>query len=222
MGNIKQDIRKQVLDQLQWDNRVEIEDLEVDVMEGRLSMRGTVPSYDTLRAAEESVYVIPGIHSVDNSLIIKYPEDITVPTDEDIRSTVENTLKWNNNLNADSIDVNVEEGLVVLEGKTDKYWKKRLAEDITLSTVGVTSVDNKIKVEPYERVLDEIIAQDVKAALERNYQIEAQDIDVEVKDGIVKLTGVVPDFNASRAAYVSALYTNGVNEVRNDIQVKTL
>lgn len=222
MGNIREDAREKVYKQLEWDNRIEAKDLEVDLMDGRLTLRGSVPSYDAMRAAEESAYVIPGIQAVDNSMIIQYPDDITVPTDEDIRSTIEMSLKWNNNLSSNTISLEVNDGEVKLNGIVDKYWKKRLAEDIAYTTTGVKSVDNHIETKQTEEVLDDVIARDVKAAIDRNYQVDAEMVEVAVENGLVTLSGTVPDFNASRAAYVSAIYTNGVNEVRNHITIKNL
>lgn len=222
MADIKEDLKKQILDQLNWDNRLEIKDLEVDVMDGRLTMRGSVPSYNSLRAAEESVYVVPGINQVDNDLVINYPDDITVPTDEDIRSTVATAIEWNNNLQSNRVDVSVKEGVVTLKGAFEKFWKKRLAEDIAYSTTGVIAVNNEIGVKPTEQVIDDVIKRDIEAALQRNYQINAEDIDVKVENNIVNLYGEVPDFNAARAAEISAQYTDGVSEVRNHVIIKKI
>jgi len=222
MADLKKDKRKQILDQLNWDNRLEIRDLDVDVMDGRLTMRGSVPSYNSMRAAEESAYVIPGINQVDNDLVISYPNDITVPTDEDIRSTVATSLKWNNNLQSNKVEVSVNDGVVTLTGGFDKFWKKRLAEDIAYSTTGVIAVENKIKIKPKEEVIDEIIARDIHAALDRNYQVDVNSIEVKVESGIVTLSGEVPDFNAARAAEISAQHTNGVSEVRSHVVIKKI
>lgn len=222
MADIKQDKRKQILDQLNWDNRLEIRDLEVEVMDGRLTMRGSVPSYNSMRAAEESAYVIPGINEVDNDLVINYPDDITVPTDEDIRSTIATTIEWNNNLQSNRIDVDVNDGVVKLSGAFDKFWKKRLAEDIAYSTTGVVAVENLIEIKPRGEVIDDVIKRDIYAALERNYQVDAGDIEVKVENGIVNLFGEVPDFNAARAAEVSAQHTDGVSEVRNQVIIKKI
>ena len=222
MADIKQDKRKQILDQLNWDNRLEIKDLEVEVMDGRLTMRGSVPSYNSMRAAEESAYVIPGINEIENDLIIHYPDDITVPTDEDIRSTIATTIEWNNNLQSNRVEVSVDDGVVTLKGAFDKFWKKRLAEDIAYSTTGVIAVENQIQIKPKEEVIDEIISRDIHAALDRNYQVDSESIEVKVENGLVVLTGEVPDFNAARAAEISAQHTNGVNEVRNQVVIKKI
>lgn len=222
MADLKQDKRKQILDQLNWDNRLEIKDLEVEVLDGRLTMRGSVPSYNSMRAAEESAYVIPGIHQVDNDLVINYPDDITVPTDEDIRSTVATSLEWNNNLASNQVEVSVDDGVVSLTGAFDKFWKKRLAEDIAYSTTGVIAVENKIKIRPKEDVVDEVIARDIHSALDRNYQVDVNSIEVKVENGIVFLSGEVPDFNAARAAEISAQHANGVSEVRNQVVIKKI
>lgn len=222
MANLKEDVRQKIMDQLSWDNRLDIYDLEVDYLDGRLSLRGTVPSYDVIRAAEESAFAVPGIDSIDNSLYIRFPDDITVPTDEDIRSSIETGIQWNSSLNANAIQVQVNEGEVTLTGKVNAYWRKRLAEDIASATSGVIQIHNQIDIVVKNEVMDEAIQKDVEAAIDRNLNIKLEDIQVEVNDGVVTLKGTVPDFNASRAAYVSAIYTSGVNEVKNFVKVKTL
>ena len=48
MGNIKEDVRQKILEQLSQDNSETVHDLDVDVMDGRLTLRGTVPSYEVM------------------------------------------------------------------------------------------------------------------------------------------------------------------------------
>jgi osmotically-inducible protein OsmY len=222
MGNIKEDIRQKILEQLAWDSREEMEDLEIDVMDGRLILRGTVPSYETIRAIEDSAYAISGIQSVDNSLMIRYPDDITAVNDGDIKEWIVNGIKDNRSLNAAPIEVKVTDGMVNLKGTVDAYWKKRLVEDISLSATGSINVQNEIRVESMSKTVDEIIKQDIHKALNDNLNVRSEWITVEVNDGVVRLTGNVPDFDAARAAYVSAVFVDGVVDVRNDVVVKNL
>jgi osmotically-inducible protein OsmY len=222
MGNISEDIRQKLIESLAWDSRENVEDIEVDVMDGRLILRGTVPSYETIRAIEDSAYALSGIHSVDNSLMIRYPNDITAVTDEDTRAWITNGINDHKTFKSFPIEVEVEDGDVILKGKVDNYWKKRLAEDIAASAPGSATVDNQIEVESLSRSIDEIIKQDIIKSLDNNLNVKSEWISVEVDNGVVRLTGNVPDFDAARAAYVSAVYVDGVVDVRNDVVVKNL
>lgn len=222
MGNIKEDLRQKILEQLSWETKEEMHDLDVDLMNGRLILRGTAPSYESLRAIEETVYAVDGIDGVDNSMMIRYPDDITAVTDDDIRAYIENGLSDNKSLNAAAIGVTVNEGVVILQGGVDAYWKKRLAEDIASYATGVIEIKNEIHVESKEEVMDDIIRRDIETALKENLNVRAEWINVDVDHGVATLTGAVPDFNAARAAYTAALYVNGVSGVHNDLKVKTL
>lgn len=222
MGNIKEDVRQKILEQLSWENREEMHDLDIDLMDGRLVLRGTAPSYEEIRAIEESAYAMPGVNEVDNSMIIRYPDDITAVTDDDIRAYILNGLQDNKSLNATAVNVEVKEGIVVLRGSVDVYWKKRLAEDIVSYTTGVIEIVNEIQVEEKEEVMDELIKGDVEKAIDGSLNVRLEWVSVDVDHGVVTLTGVVPDFNAARAAYVSALHVDGVADVHNNLKVKTL
>jgi osmotically-inducible protein OsmY len=220
MSNIKEDIRQKLLESLSWDNRETMEDLEVDEMDGRLILRGTVPSYETIRTIEDSAYAISGIHSVDNSLMLRYPDDITAVTDDDIRAWIINGIQDHRTFKSFPIDVSVDEGIVTLNGTVDAYWKKRLADDIASSSPGVIAVQNEIEIESMTKTFDEIIKQDIIKGLDNNLNVKSEWIHIEVNNGVVRLTGNVPDFDAARAAYVSAVYVDGVVDVRNDVVVK--
>jgi osmotically-inducible protein OsmY len=163
-----------------------------------------------------------GIHSVDNSLMIRYPDDITAVTDDDIRAWITNGIKDHKTFNAFPIEVEVVEGIVTLKGTVDAYWKKRLADDIASSAPGSITVQNEIVLESMSKTIDQIIKQDIIKALDNNLNVKSEWIQVEVNNGVVKLTGNVPDFDAARAAYVSAIYVDGVVDVRNDVVVQNL
>jgi len=56
-------------------------------------------------------------------------------------------------------------------------------------------------------------------ALDRDIRVNAEDVEVEVRDGIVTLTGSVPRWSARRAAGRDVSVTTGVVEVRNDLKL---
>ena len=66
---------------------------------------------------------------------------------------------------------------------------------------------------------DELIAQEIREALERNEYVNADRITVAVSEGNVLLTGTVESLRAKRAADRTALLTGGVTEIENEIEV---
>ncbi len=60
---------------------------------------------------------------------------------------------------------------------------------------------------------------DIITALEQNVLIRKDDIEIEVVNGSVFLRGAVPTFAARKAAYEAALYTPGVVNIFDEIEV---
>ena len=210
-------IAKDVVDSLYWDSRVDASKVAVTVDNGIVTLAGTVSSSSERAAAVEDAWVISGIRDVINQLKLDFRSD--APADTEIKSNIENSFKWDNDLYPSDIQVGVEAGWVTLEGSVDGFWKKTKTEDLAFSLRGVTGVTNKIAVVPTQTFADEKIAQSVINALDRNKDVDVDDIDVTVENGKVSLTGTVPDWVARRAAYNAARYARGVKEVEDQITV---
>jgi hypothetical protein len=67
-------------------------------------------------------------------------------TDERIAEDVNERLTWHSELDAEDVEVTVENGEVTLSGQVDSRFAKRLAEDIAESCAGVMDVRNRLKV----------------------------------------------------------------------------
>lgn len=67
---------------------------------------------------------------------------------------------------------------------------------------------------------DDRIKEDVCETLLRDRRIDASDIEVNVKDAIVTLSGTVDNREAKRAAEMIIENLSGVDDVRNDLKVK--
>lgn len=214
-------IKKDVVDQLYWDSRVDASDITVTVEDGTVTLTGSVPSYQTRQATVDSTWRVASVSGVDNKLKIVYPEPETLPSDTQIRTNIKNSYRWNPDLRLQDIDISVENGWVTLEGTTDTYWKKLDAETEASSVRGVVGVTNKIAIVPTKSITDELIAEDVIDALERNVRVSVDSVDVTVSDGKVTLEGTVPTTTARNAAFNSALYTTGVLDVDNNLIVRT-
>lgn len=214
-------IRKNVKKQLAWDDRIVASDIQVEVQDSTVRLKGIVPTYNAKLAAEADAQVIPGVMRVENLLDVRYPRDETAPSDLEIQNNILNMVRWNNHLDEKNINVLVEEGMITLEGSVSSYWKKALAEELTLSIKGVASVTNKLAVVPGNDVLDEVIADDIMNALERNQNIEVSSVNVKVQDGIVTLSGTVPDWHIRQEAYRTVLYTRGVVDIVDNLSIRS-
>jgi len=214
-----QEIKRDLIDELYWDYRVDASDVKAEVSDGKVTLTGTVPSYSARSAAAAAAWGIDGVGGVTNLLTVRFPPTYVVPTDAEIKTSAERTLAWNPDVYSADIDVTVSGGVVRLEGTADAYWKRWKAEDLVSNLNGVVDVENHLAVVPSENFIDRDIAQDIEAALERNQYINAENVTVKVEDGEVTLTGTVSSYYARGKACDAAAFTPGVLTVDNHIVV---
>ncbi len=193
------DIKKDIIGQLSWDARVQASDIDVEVGEGQVVLSGSVPTYLARRTVEEDIRAIPGVQAIRNSLAVKHSHAAELPTDQELKVRIQSIFRWQPDIEPLPIEVSVQGGWVTLRGRVDAHWKKPRAERLIWNVYGIVGVDNQIVVSPgEERREDEEIEQQVRAALERNIQIEADRIGIHVHEGVVTVTGVAPTLSACR------------------------
>ena len=157
-----------------------------------------------------------------------------------IDGKAEATLLFNGNLDSFDINTDVKDGNVVLTGKVENSVDKKLAEELVANIDGVSSVDNKLTVvndndmrkevsddmedtvdEGTSELTDAKIATVIKTRLLMDTDISGFDIDVDVENGVVTLTGEV-DSDAERDLAVEiAKNASDVKDVESDLRVVT-
>lgn len=203
-------IKKEVVDELYWDNRIDASNINVTVDDGIVKLSGEVPTYNSLTLGRSLSWRIGGVKDVEDNIKVNYVLPAPLPSDDDISIWIENTFAYDPVIDETRISVSVDNGIVTMEGTVDAYWKKSFVEDKISGIRGVIDVENKLAVVPTERIDDEVIAQDIVAAFDRDVQVDPETITVDVKDGIVTLSGVVPYPAARRAAERDASLTGGL------------
>ena len=215
-----EEIKKRVVDDLYWDSSIDASKVEVTVDNGWVTLNGTVPSFSARARATDAACRILDVIEVDNNLMIEYPPEVSVPADADIKQNVLYNLAADPDMDTTDIRVSVSSGIVTLEGSVDAYWKKIEAEWIACRARGVIDIVNELTVVPTRSIADRAIADDVRAALERNTRVSIEDVTIEVVDGIVTLTGRVPNWSARRAAVNAAEFTGGVVDVIDHLAIR--
>lgn len=215
-----EDIKKDIVDQLYWDDRVDASHVKVEVTDRTARLSGHIASYTARRAAETDAWLIAGVASVDNRLEVSSPPEHTRPTDEDLRAELAMALSWNSELQGTDIEVSVRDGRVTLIGSVDVHWKKRIAEELVAGRVGTVDVKNELAVVPSQRFEDRLVAGSIISALERNMHVEASAIDVRVNEGVVTLSGSVSSVPEFRAVGEVASRTIGVIALNNEVTIR--
>jgi hyperosmotically inducible protein len=123
------------------------------------------------------------------------------------------------------INVETKDGTVMLRGKVDTDEAKKAAEETAKLIDGVKSVKNELQVVPPSKrdVVDEkddAITKRVKQHLAKDTRLKDANISVKTNDGVVSLTGEVPDLTTSAKASWTAWKVSGVKSVKNDLSVK--
>lgn len=221
MGSNDEQIKKDAVEQLTWDNRVDASNIHVDVIDGIVTLSGVVSDYTSVLAAVEDVDHIKGVKSVNNNLSIQHPSANIPPDDEQIEENLRQLLQWNPRIDPENIRVSVHNAVATLEGEVDAYWKKERAGELAYEVVGVVNVLNRLIVKSSLERLDKKIVNDIYAALRRNSFVDENKVNIKVEDGVVTITGTAPDWPGVKAASVAAKYTPGVVDVNNRLEVKT-
>jgi osmotically-inducible protein OsmY len=212
-------IQRDVLDELKWDSRVQVNEIGVAVTDGVVTLTGWVDSYMKKLAAEAAAHRVHGVKAVANDIEVRLPGSAE-RTDADLAKAVLDALRWDAAIPTDKIDVTVSHGWVTLKGEVEFGFEKRDAERAVQRLSGVKGVTNLITVRPHPLPTD--LKQNIEKALVRNAETDAQHITVEVQGSKVILRGTVRSYAEKKAAEDTAWSAPGVTEVENRIVVSPI
>src|SRR5436190_18731093 len=142
-------------------------------------------------------------------------------TDSRIESSAKKSYVFKTYLKDDSIKTESKNGAVTLTGTVAESSHKSLAEDTVESLPGVKSVNNQLSVKgesPAEHS-DLWLGTKVKTALLFHRNVRATKTDVNVKDGIVTLSGEASSPAQKELTTEYARDVDNVKEVKNDMTV---
>jgi osmotically-inducible protein OsmY len=143
-------------------------------------------------------------------------------TDAELQHDVMDELKWEPTIRAAEIGVGVTDGVVTLSGYVDSFYKKWAAERAAARVFGVKAVAEELKVRLPSSLKrpDEDLALAVVNVLEWNVLVPHDRIKVQVRDGLVTLSGEVDWGYQKFAAEDAVRYLMGVVWFNNQITVK--
>lgn len=139
--------------------------------------------------------------------------------DEMIREKILNVLRREARFGVGAVTPFVENGVVTLTGAVDTHWKRPYLEELVRDVRGVVVVHDNITVVPTRSATDELIAEDVIAALNKNPLVNADSIEVRVENAIVTLVGRVCSPQEKDAAVEEASRIPGVTAVKDKLVV---
>jgi len=210
-------IKRDVLQELKWDQRVDETEVGVQVKDGIVTLTGKVDTYAKKVAALDAAHRVPGALDVVNELEVR----ISLPwsrSDAEIAQMVRSALVWDAIVPDEKIKSTVAKGRVTLEGEVEYWYQRDDAGRVVSRLNGVRGVSNQLTVRP--RIVDATqIRSSIEAALKRQSEREARHIEIGVNDGVVTLSGTVRSWAERKAIEGVALFAPGVRHLDNKLVV---
>jgi hyperosmotically inducible protein len=218
--------------------------VNVDTVDGRVTLHGKVRTEAEKKQAGDTVARIDGATEVKNLLQVvpEKNEKKVEASDEQIMSHVRSAFEKDRTLAASGITVqSVNKGVVLLAGETPSMTTHLRAITTAAGVPGVSRVATEVKgadqmaddeagqatrdrigtgaAKAGDTMSDAWITSATKLRLLANSETPALDINVDTVDGRVTLFGIVPTAAAKSAAEAETRKVNGVKGVTNDLQV---
>jgi osmotically-inducible protein OsmY len=211
------EIQEHVLEELDWDPRVEVSDVGVEVDDGVVTLTGSVDDYGKKVAAEHAAFRVQGVRAVANMLAVRPPG--SKPNDTDIARAAADAIEANPLVPPSQIHITVDNGRVTMTGEVRWQFERKAALDSVRYLAGVQDVNNHIVIQQMTASTSEIRS-GIEGALIRAAEIDADRISVHVDGGRVRLTGSVSSLPEKEAAFEATWRARGVTHVENDIVVR--
>jgi osmotically-inducible protein OsmY len=209
-------LQKDVQDALKFEPLLHSTEIGVIVKDGIVTLTGTVDSYAKKLEAEHAAKSVAGVRAVADEIAV-HIGDWEPVSDSDIAANAVRMIRESLILPKDAILITVENGWLTLEGLLHWNFQRETARHLIKDLQGVRGVTNNIQL---EKDLHKFVDKDqIIKALQRNWSIDADFIDVIVHGSTVELKGFVYSLHQSEEAERIAYKTPGVEKVINDLKV---
>ncbi len=201
--------------------------IKIDAKNGNVTLTGSVADNFNKSLAGETLAGIPGVKHVDNKLEIKNALP-SADSDAWIRDKVKGALLFHRSVSARKTAVNVQNGVVTLQGEATSSAQKNLTAEYAMDVEGVKDVHNEMTVtEPpaeartvSRKIDDASITAQVKMTLLYHRSTSALNTRVETKRGVVTLHGKAKNAAEKDLAAKVAADVVGVKEIKNRMAIE--
>jgi osmotically-inducible protein OsmY len=141
------DLKQEVRAALQSEPGLEAGGLNVTVVDGIVTLAGSVPVCAQKFRAEAVAKAVRGVRAVVDDIGVCRP-DGGRPSDADIAAAVLHAIKWDTDVPEDLIRVIVRDGWITLEGTVDSAFQREAADRVVRRMIGAQGLTNSILVRP--------------------------------------------------------------------------
>jgi osmotically-inducible protein OsmY len=209
-------LRQRVMDELEFDPRIDAAHIGVSAQNGVVTLTGHVCSYAEKLALEAAVKRVKGVKAVAQETRVRYPFHRKTGDDE-IAGRAVKILAWSLSLPEGAIQVKVERGWITLSGLVAWQFEKDAAEDAVKRLSGVHGVINLIEIRPRAQAGD--IKKRIEDALARSAEIIGDRVRVQVQGDTVILDGTVRSWYERDLAQQAAFAAPGVRTVDDRLAI---
>ena len=210
------DLRRHVLDELEWEPSIDGSDIGVTAHGGIVTLTGFASTYAEKLKAEQVAQRVHGVKGVANDIDVRLSGPFD-RTDTEIARAAVDALKWKSSVPDDLIQVSVTKGWITLDGEVNWQFQRTAALEAVNDLRGVRGVTNLITVRP-EASPTELKAR-IEAAFKRSAEVDAGKVRVESHNGEVTLRGDVRSWSERQEAERTAWAALGVTQVENLITI---
>jgi osmotically-inducible protein OsmY len=210
------DVRAAVEAELAFDPRVDAKDITVRNINGEVALNGTVPSYPQYLEAAAAARRVAGVTGVHNHLeVVLPPGDFR---DDTMLTTAANVALERNITVPEGVEATAYDGDLTLTGTVAYGTERAAAESAVAGLTGVRHVTDDIDISYDADPVD--VDLHVQEALERSALVpDDSDVEADLKDGIITLTGHIRTWAEHDAVVDAARMANGVIDVRDELHI---
>ncbi len=182
-------INRAIRERIAADLTLSSQNVTVASTAGVVNVNGSVDNLPNKDKVVRIAGAIRGVRAVVDDSVVR---PVSRP-DALILADVKSALHDDPATEKDAVEVTVENGIVTLKGDVDSWQEKQLLTGVAMAVSGVKQIDNAVVVKRDLTVkrTDVQIESAVKQRLAFDIWLNGSVIDVEVKEGVVTLDGVV-------------------------------
>jgi osmotically-inducible protein OsmY len=206
-------LRVEVVRKIERHPDIHSSNLSVETYGPTVTLTGFVPTFAEKATAGTAAKSVSGVLSIANDIEVWRSSR----TDPEIARDLQHGLKSNLLVPQAKVTAAVHDGFVTLEGTVEWNYERSAAGEAAEAVRGVRGVTNLIAIKT--RVSPSSVKQAIEAALLRNAEIDAREIQVSAYDNTVQLWGTVHSYSQREEVERVAWAAPGIESVVNRIQV---